>query len=137
MQFCSLKILPMFKVFVIKNMLWREKVKLTERMKMVKTRRAVINLESSPWHTSPCVYINACFFFFFFSSHHYADLLLFFICSGNYVQFCFLLDITAWLFFHVVMQVFIIKFMGHIIHCWVVWSFIQTLLLAISVTWCY
>lgn len=30
MQFCSLNILPMFKVFVIKCMLWRDNVKLTE-----------------------------------------------------------------------------------------------------------
>lgn len=65
-------------------MLWREKVKLTERMKMVKTRRAVINLESSPWHTSPCMYINACFFFSF----------QFLIIMQTYYYFLFAVAIT-------------------------------------------
>lgn len=92
MQFCSLNILPMFKVFVIKYVLWRDKVKITQRMKMIKMGVAMINLEvltlpHFSFHVSAVVFSPV--------PHHYADLLLFFVCSGNYIQSYFLLDIAA------------------------------------------
>lgn len=50
-------------------MLWRDKVKLTQRMKIIKTRGAVINLEVL---TLP--YFSRVIAIFFPVPHHYADL---------------------------------------------------------------